>query len=343
MNLLSSKSSTIFFLNFIKRATIELFNYGQNGLIFKCDSKNSSIIMKVCFLNDTKNELITNIMDFSTMNKEKFISEINIQQEVYIKTIKSPITAKIIYANSNVEFNTLVNLYLKNSIDKKLLKDLHHNLDKFDSIGIIGMEYLDGYVMIDNILTQLFEEKFLHYIDNYSLYELYKCQAIYILIQLAIHTGYNHNDIHLNNIMININDNNFFHNKTETIKGRPMIIDFGKSYKIYEDTMTQIQVEYKKGNYNKILELLCLSPNTNHKKMKNNPLYDSLCLGLNDYENRKMNLKEIVYRNRLIHKLIKMREYSVKNSNKTVSTIKKKLPPRMRTRVYTQKSLTLNE
>ena len=75
---------------------------------------------------------------------------------------------------------------------------------------------------------------------------------LFIVLKLALDTGYSHADFHSGNIMINPRLNYF-----EGIPGRPMIIDFGYTTKIPKPDMDIMKEFVRNGDYVRALKQLC--------------------------------------------------------------------------------------
>jgi hypothetical protein len=124
---------------------------------------------------------------------------------------------------------------------------------------IIGMEYADNYKIAYDVSR-----------NKKNLIN----KVCYLLIELAIKTGYSHADFHLSNIMTNENDTTYF-------KGNPgsvLLIDFGLAVKISPQKMKVIREEYKNENYNKIIQIICEEvPSRIGIKLKSEDVYDVIC------------------------------------------------------------------
>lgn len=314
----SNNEST--FNHFIQNSTFEYFGSGSNGLIFKATLNNGSLsnyksldattfgnqittlIIKVCYINDhytnDKPSLIEPII------YEDFKNEVNIQTDIFLKTMNylQPLCPAIVYT-SVLESNT--DLVLKmihqsisglglddesNKIIKKLvLMQREIQNGKIQKIGIIGMELADGYNTINN---EIFTNNV--YVDPSTGNKTNVHNMVrYLLIELAIQTGYTHGDYHKGNILVNINKNTYF----KGIQGEPILIDFGYALKIPEHTMASIKQLYKNKNYLGILQLICMTPRANGlmlNQTKFNDLFGYICNRPNDATEINMQIDDLI-------------------------------------------------
>ena len=141
------------------------------------------------------------------------------------EAIETPILQKILDDELEKEFNEEVEQQKQNygekfikqknqekSIKKKQLL-AKYPTDTDDKFGILVMENLEGYEILDASRSTF---KF-----HYAFYELHR---LFLL-------GYIHGDAHQGNIMINPNYTYFGEKyKGQSLKGRAIIIDFGKTF-----------------------------------------------------------------------------------------------------------------
>ena len=215
----------------------------------------TTLLMKMCVVFDDTNtsEEYSNLTRDALKKygvgyvlKNEFIDEINIQTDIYLKTIEylQPICPAIVYAGIYGD--------VKNSFDVNLLKkfDIKGSLTSSPTIGCIFMEFAEGYM------------------SGYDFYDLldvkmwrntYVYLLMYMLIQLSLKTGYTHGDHHLDNFMINTTDKTYI----EGMTARPIIIDFGRSTKIPPTEMAEIKRLCSEHNYNDVLQMLCKKPVAN--------------------------------------------------------------------------------
>jgi hypothetical protein len=265
------------FMHFINNSEISLFSSGGFGIIFKCDLYDNiespyenlrtiykekpvrSIIIKFSLLHYGKEHF--SLGKFNSVSVDNFENEVKIQNEIFNETVNNldPICPSIIYTNYlhrgekkeiiNEKFIgilDLINSKIKqieskmNKNDYKLLssifKILYIKLKKYNttSFGMIGMEMMDDY-------------KTLYYINNDSYENISKLR----LIELAVKTGYSHNDYHKGNILVNDSVKGYYGDTP----GNVLLIDFGYCKKIPEDILELINEYYKNNNFTGILDI----------------------------------------------------------------------------------------
>ena len=279
------------FYNFLQKSSLNYVTSGANGFIFKASQQKTDpspyrfidiseygegaaskygepvkdLLIKFVFLDDkyAKNrdfnfKLYEKDIQFST--KQNFIDEVNTQVDIYMKSIKylQPICPAIVYSeimdmtdNNRKKLFELCRLdnsqkneneNEKENINISILRTMLTKV-KFNSIGIIGMEYVSNSNTAFNYYTS----------EDYKDKNLLLNACLYLLIELAMTTGYTQGDFHLGNFLISPDTTNYFYGYNI----RPILIDFGYSKKILPKDMVIINNFYKKGQYMKIIEQLC--------------------------------------------------------------------------------------
>jgi len=205
-----------------------------------------------------------------TITEEDFEKEKQIQLDIYDKTLKSnniPISPSIIYydvipskTNSdilNIFYNKIIEKYKytknkyqeskQNDVLKKnygemtlskivideIIRYKINTKSNFD-VGVIGMEYANDYTTFNNYLNEITGEAK----TRQLMYSSKECgincnciaNIIINIIRLFISTGVIHMDLHVNNIMVNVD------------KQKSLLIDFGFYKKIVEDKECQERV-----------------------------------------------------------------------------------------------------
>jgi hypothetical protein len=159
------------------------------------------------------------------------------------------------------------------------------------NIGIIAMQYFDqeNYSLLKNESVQIksmeeSNEKDAKYEDGYEekfeVSTIYYLACYYLIVKIAVNTGYSHGDFHRSNILINTGDKQYFHNTRidNILIGRPILIDFGLSFKLSEKEHNTIKEAYAKGDYSSILKYLCaLGGGINGKHSLERSIYDWTC------------------------------------------------------------------
>jgi hypothetical protein len=218
-------------------------------------SKVNKILLKITLIDligkyhDANNP---NVKLRSSVEKD-FSSEIIIQNIVYEKTKNylEPICPAIV-------FNEIIKNEFKNSFLDILLSrcrpgstETSNRINTFKTIecdlGIVAMEFANGY----NIL---------HDFNSTPKFQLYQEMSMFLLLEMALKTGYTHGDFHGSNIMINSTATNYFKdpNPVVSIVGKPLLIDFGFSRKIPNNIRQIIEDLCNTEKYTKALQTLCL-------------------------------------------------------------------------------------
>ena len=263
------------FLFFVENSTIRFLSRGSFGLTVLA-TLNPGIISPYTSMDPTTygnpiNRIIIKFIITSVIpttfkiNKDiklrstslnEVIDETNIQTNVALKTMNylEPICPCPLYFNGKFSHEHLINLIkprilndgstnqntLKQFIDTIadfIRPDVSNN--RYKSITVIGMEFAEGY-------TPLYSLK------RDPNYEQYVLMVAYMLIKLAVETGYAHGDYHNSNVMINTTKTNYFDGK----QGAPLLIDYGLATKIQLPLLNTIKEHYNKNKYTKILEIL---------------------------------------------------------------------------------------
>lgn len=212
------------------------------------------LLIKFAFIHDQDYEpeivrVNINGRNFTTSEMESFKNEVNIQTDIFLKTMNflQPICPPIVYSD----------IYTKRHRITKLLQLIISSmgagphrvyaqkiLDRYPTdyayLGVIAMEFASDC-------------RLLHYFTANANWELYKNMALYLLLRLAIETGYTHGDFHPGNIFINTTSTNYFAGTT----GSPLLIDFGQAQKIPLDILKDMKDKYQSGNYTGALARLC--------------------------------------------------------------------------------------
>jgi hypothetical protein len=77
--------------------------------------------------------------------------------------------------------------------------------------------------------------------------------CLYLLLKLAIDTGYTHSDFHIANLMMDLNDSTYF----DGLSGKPSLIDFGFTQKLYPEIFNTIKTKCNAKQYTEALKELC--------------------------------------------------------------------------------------
>jgi hypothetical protein len=155
-----------------------------------------------------------------------------------LKTVEylQPLCPAIVYADILPTYTEIVNLLIIKISSPSLRYQLNAFKNANVEFGLIGMEFMkEGKTLNDTEMneTQLNIGRF-------------------ALLELAIKTGYNHNDFHKGNIMIETTTNYF-----ADMDMRAILIDFGRAAKIAPDVLQEIKQHVANKEYISALKLLC--------------------------------------------------------------------------------------
>jgi serine/threonine protein kinase len=181
----------------------------------------SSLIMKLILINNNKIEYEFGNIKKYTMNDQDFDKEVDVQIDVYNKSITDdeflfePICPAIVKTIKDVSPDIKKIIYKrfvdKEQTNKQLIRKF---LSLSESINIIVMEAIEGF-------DTLFENCDVKY-EKYALFDLIRLHKY----------GYVHGDYHTENILVNTNYKYYFGDTPELI-GKTLILDFGRSKPIH--------------------------------------------------------------------------------------------------------------
>jgi len=273
------------FEHFISNSTITLLSRGSFGLTFianlnpgvqtnykhlvwsRYDLPVETLLFKVSCVYNLDNGEQREKIDLSQQNNnialtsvdiKEFKQEVNTQIDIFFKSITylQPYCPGIVYANDykNSEETYILLDNITNNISDNIysgvLRSIKQSLmgGECSSIGIIGMEFLNGYDTIYNLNRLNPDTTF----NNYML-------GYYILMKVAVDTGYSHGDFHSSNLLLNPYDIGYFNKaKVNNIPlGSPMMIDFGLALKIPPEQHKLIKNYYLNEEYSEIFKILC--------------------------------------------------------------------------------------
>ena len=224
----------------------------------------------------------------NTASKSEFETEINIQTDITLKTMKylQPLTPVIVYSNiynmqeqslspvtmcmldrSNKETQRIMNSLLLGVSPELKKKNSSHQL------GIIAMESVPN--------CELLYTSFKSNSEAYKTYLFY--EALYIVLKLALDTGYTQGDFHKGNILFDSKDDTYFDGQYPGRPGRPYIIDFGYARKIPPAIMSSIKMYNEKGQYMEALKRICTVERSDGVEVDEFPsFYGYICGTYND-------------------------------------------------------------
>ena len=225
-------------------------------------------------------------IDLTTCKMHSFIDEVNIQTDIFLKTMNylQPICPAIVYSgiinSRSDDFKTLMDKMIAGATvvgsrtqTKELLDGILGQRSGFHNLGIIGMEFADNCVLLAS-MTQTVSKAQFESATNIGLY---------LLLKLAIDTGYTHGDYHPGNIFINTKQRNYF----EPYTGGALLIDFGFAQKIPIAILKRIKEYYSTGNYTEALKQLCLMDRADGLIMSDYPDFYGFACGTYNYYSKE--------------------------------------------------------
>ena len=283
------------FIEFLDNSYIEFLSSGAYGIVFKATLDPQSGYVSKYKMLDYKNfgkpvDTIVfkmGVIDYKTkpaltrypqeIAPDSFRREVNVQTDIFLKTMQylQPLCPAIVYSDihTNTDADPIID-HIINRIsgqyageDRNTLQQLKISMSRYT---IIGMEMLNDYEMLHTVRTKIAIS------GNNAIISkpLYKAMIAYILIELAVKTGYSHADFHAGNIMINLNDDTYFKGKPASI----ILIDFGLTTKIKPSMMKKIKNDYADKNYTEIIKALCNDiPRPDGLMLSQFDLYDYMC------------------------------------------------------------------
>lgn len=320
--MINNKNNQSEFENFLSNSTLSYLSKGSNGLIFLAKANESykssylytnpesygnpvtQLIIKITFLNDNNYEYdeplsIPNIGYINLDSVENFKNEVNIQTDIFLKTIKylQPLCPTIVYASTENNIELFDRAAKRGGVQvTKIFKSIQRK--RKNKIGIIAMEFAEGYQTLYSFI-------------NDKEFNDYKDMSLFLLSKLITETGYTQGDFHVGNIMINPNYSYF-----KGLKGAPLLLDFGFAFKIPPDLLSIMKENIKNNNYSDALKELCNIGRSDKLDMNEYlSYYGWACGNYNIVENKSLDETEQTVNNILINKklefLNKKREESI--------------------------------
>jgi hypothetical protein len=270
------------FLKFLNNSSIKYLSAGANGVTFVAtvtDVSNSpyistdvktygnpvtKVLVKLLFLKEDSDEEDKSVLYYAKDKKNKkdedksltvakegdFIVEVNTQLCIYEKTKEylEPICPAIVLSsiikNGDKIKNFLELLATKGEDSRPMLRIMKEQYpDRFSSLGVICMEFADGYDTMHNL-------------QNKAKFFYYKAMCMYLLLELAMKTCFTHGDFHYGNIMFNTTADGYFSGGSE-MTGKPMLIDFGYTRPIDAARCDSIKQHVTNRNYLLALQTMC--------------------------------------------------------------------------------------
>lgn len=214
----------------------------------------TNLVLKLVLISETNNRFqISKKEGLYTVQEEDFKNEINIQTDIFFKTITylQPLCPGIVYSDIIKDKSEILNFLT--IIYKRCDSELQPVINEINKIcatnsnvsfGVIGMECADKFSTIGQVLN--------NFKSNPQNIMTFRGMAQYALLKLATDTGYSHNDFHNNNILLGESFNYFYEGQI-----MPLLIDFGRTVKIPLDILEKIKENIANKNYIDALSLLC--------------------------------------------------------------------------------------
>ena len=283
---IDSSNSEQNFINFLMNSNIEYLAKGSNGITFKATLKPGSSYVStyknIDYLEYGKpvNSLLIKLSildEYSIINPittEDFKREVNIQTDIFLKTMNTlqPLCPAIVFSkiyDKNISIDTRYNVL------DVISKNMKHNaysififidelIKNSISYTIIGMELIDKY----NTVAKLMSDPTYNKTQQQTFIKM--CQ--FIVIDMALKTGYSHADFHFSNIMINPNDTTYF----DGYSGAVILIDFGFTVKLTPMQMSTIK---NMGYSFDAMKYLCNVPRSDNYNIatNNHEVYSDIC------------------------------------------------------------------
>ena len=273
-----------------------------------------SLLIKIQFVNSGPYPLTLGNVEFSGTSEKQIQDEINVQTDIFFKTFNylQPLCPSIIYGDiikEIIEKQNMLNVLRK---AKHLPFPIPNDITYSNDLGIIVMEMINNSIPLYNYVYAKEEniERFKIYIKNLNnsidentrqdsnfekinqamkhineeknKIELVKNISRYALLKLALETGYNHNDFHKGNILIQ-DENNYFKDIPKSVS----LIDFGRTTKLNLDILNSIKQKVEQKNYIGALSDLCKPYDTSLAitKIEHASFFDWVC---GDYEGHEV-------------------------------------------------------
>lgn len=196
---------------------------------------------------------INNQEKVRTASMDDFKNEINIQTDIFLKSVNylQPICPAIVYANNDYNSAELIDqlfYHMEEKGDEKTRNFIAFVKSKyrepslsntFTRVGLIAMEFASNYYLMQHFINTRDQ-------DYVILMEMY------LLIRLALETGYVHGDHHIGNLFIDPYSTTYF----SGVSGAPLMIDFGYSKKIKPKVMDMIKKYFQERKLVHILRII---------------------------------------------------------------------------------------
>ncbi len=244
---------------------------------YKTDCK--YLCLKFCIVSDRKSYSA----GVRAVTADDFANEINIQTDIFFKTITylQPLCPGIVFTDildgtkHKAILETFLNTFSNETDVIQMItfvlgpKPTGQTYANEPKLGIICMEMLNSEPLYD-MINKPEIKKYPNLVNNILN------ASRYVLLKLALDTGYNHADFHKDNILIAENDSYF---DNPNFKYQPIILDFGRTIKIPPNVLREIKTLVNEKNYVDALGYLCDTKTSNEfvSDSEHNAVYGWVC------------------------------------------------------------------
>jgi len=208
--------------------------------------------------------------------QENFIKEVNVQTDIFFKTMEylEPLCPAPVYStiiDDRLKMKKLIELldfrtqdYYTKTVFSKIIDNIYKH--RIPSFGIIGMEIAEDFDTMSQFYNDCEKESDPSFMNYYEWCEqMCKLQ----ILNLALKTGYSQNDFHRGNLLINPKYKGFY----KDLDGKVIIIDFGFATKLSPDNLAIIQENYNQGKYSEALKVFKTLSRSDELEIKEYPTF----------------------------------------------------------------------
>lgn len=234
-----------------------------------------------------------------TTEKTLFKNEVNTQRNFYSlsmlnynnSTIENCLCPRIVYSSTSYKLPTDIDISKSENCQS-------YEANKEESICIIAMEYMEGYVDFKSGYNKLIDDNVVvdDIGDNDDKIILFSAMFFYVLMQFTFLTSKNHYDSHLNNMLINTEIEYF----DKDNKGKLILIDFGKAYIFGDEAILKFRNCYIDNNIEECINILI---NSNMRKNDLTDMWENWDKSKEQINIKILDLKKIIEKNESVNKM----------------------------------------
>ena len=231
---------------------------GASGFLLRYENKVDSVYKSSdvdTYGDPVHTILVKFVAILSTSQKKEFVSEIDIQKNIYNRTKGGlePLCPAIVFSGIFNKTHPIITQDLK-----LVVKELTADVAALKNIGVIAMEFME-YKSMQQLLKSPPSD--MPRLFNVAIF----AAAAFLLIELAEKTGYTQGDFHFDNIFFKVIPENaeypyFLTDANDYLKIarrlKPIIIDFGRAIKI-DTTIYPISQLYSEYKFRNLLGCIC--------------------------------------------------------------------------------------